>query len=553
VRGSYGLAFCILACGARSSLDGFASPDAGNGSSDGGIVIDAPADALADAPLTVNVAAPRPVAPLSTSTTTTQRPTFRWVLPSGATGARVEVCADRPCSTLETTFDGLGDSGSPPNPLTAGLHFYRLRALVGALAGSAVSPTWEITVPRRSTLRDTSWSTFPDFNGDGYADVMIASTQVVASNMTIFPGAASGVDNNARSSILAALSFVTALASAGDVDGDGYADLVVGADDDVVYLYRGGPQGVGATPFATIHAPLSTAQEVFGLAVTSAGDVNGDGYADILVSAPSGGPLPDGHAYIYFGGANGPATSPSITLDGNKGGAGGGCGEAGDVDGDGYADVTVLDYPGVDEGGNALIRLRLFRGGPAGPSNASVVTLDLRSVAGGAVVPISPIPGDIDGDGLADLVELFDLPGSQTGTVAVYYGSPSLSSVAAELTIPTIGTGASFAGDVNGDGYDDLLVGVPGVGSGPMLFWGSATGINAAASLAFDVGTTDDYGFGFAVANAGDVNGDGFQDVIVTEGDGARIHVFTGDDSGLASAPVLLATTDGTWFSPAIR
>jgi hypothetical protein len=552
MRGSHGLALCLLACGARSSLDGFGPPDGGSGT-DGAIVIDAPADAIVDAPLTVNIAAPRPIAPLSTSTTTTQRPTFHWVLPSGATGARVAVCADRPCAMPETTFDGLGESGAPPTALTAGLHFYRLRALVGALVGSAVSPVWEIMVPQRSTLRDTSWSTFPDFDGDGYADVMITSTQVAPSDMTIFPGSASGVHNNARSSVLATLSFVTALASAGDVDGDGYADLVVGANYDVVHVYRGGPQGIGAMPFVTLNAPLSTEEEEFGLAVTSAGDVNGDGYADILVSAPTGGPLPNGHAYIYFGSANGPATAPSITLDGNKGGEAGGCGEAGDVDGDGYPDVTLLDYPGADEAGNAILRLRLFRGGPTGPSSASAVTLDLRSVTDGAPVPISPIPGDTDGDGLADVVELFDLPGSQTGSVAVYYGSPTLSSVATVLTTPAVCTGTSFAGDVNGDGYDDLLVGVPGIGSGPTLFWGSATGVNVASSLVFDVGTSDNYGFGFAVANAGDVNGDGLQDVIVTEADGARIHVFAGDVNGLASAPVLLATTDGTWFSPVIR
>ena len=152
--------------------------------------------------------------------------------------------------------------------------------------------------------------------------------------------------------------------AAGDVNGDGYADVILGAplfdageqDEGAAFLYYGGPAGPSTTADWRVEGNQSGAQ--FGITVGTAGDVNGDGYADIVVGAHryDGGQTDEGAAFIYFGSATGPNTQPTRVIEGNQASVylGKIAGTAGDVNGDGYSDLIVgaQHYSGgqTDEG-----------------------------------------------------------------------------------------------------------------------------------------------------------------------------------------------------------
>src|SRR6185436_2718723 len=142
--------------------------------------------------------------------------------------------------------------------------------------------------------------------------------------------------------------FGFSVAGAGDVNGDGYDDLAVGApnyqDDQIqegrVFLYLGSPGGLPTLPSWT--ADGNQQQGQFGSVVAGAGDVNGDGYADLLVTTPVGYPVQGlGRAVVYHGSASGLPATPawSIVADQASAAFGSAAASAGDVNGDGYADV----------------------------------------------------------------------------------------------------------------------------------------------------------------------------------------------------------------------
>ncbi len=154
--------------------------------------------------------------------------------------------------------------------------------------------------------------------------------------------------------------FGVSVASAGDVNGDGYADVIVGAyfNDDggnaagEAYVYHGSASGLSATPDWSDQGEASG--DYFGRSVASAGDVNGDGYADVIVGAnenDDGGSLA-GEAYVYHGSASGLSSTPDWSDQGEASGDyfGRFASSAGDVNGDGYADVIVGAYANDDGG-----------------------------------------------------------------------------------------------------------------------------------------------------------------------------------------------------------
>ena len=142
------------------------------------------------------------------------------------------------------------------------------------------------------------------------------------------------------------------VSTAGDVNGDGYADVIVGAqnydaagttDAGRAYVYFGSASGLSTTP--NWIATGDQAGDQFGVAVDTAGDVNGDGYADIIVGAYTydNGETDEGRAYVYYGSPSGPSVTPDWMAEVNHTGAyfGSYLGTAGDVNGDGYADVII--------------------------------------------------------------------------------------------------------------------------------------------------------------------------------------------------------------------
>jgi hypothetical protein len=139
--------------------------------------------------------------------------------------------------------------------------------------------------------------------------------------------------------------------TAGDVDGDGFSDVIVGAigydngefNEGRAYVYEGSASGLSATAVWT--AESDQAWAYFGHSVGTAGDVDGDGYSDVIVGAYEydNGEADEGRAYVYEGSASGLSATPSWTAESNQANAyfGGSVGTAGDVDGDGYSDVIV--------------------------------------------------------------------------------------------------------------------------------------------------------------------------------------------------------------------
>ncbi len=341
--------------------------------------------------------------------------------------------------------------------------------------------------------------------------------------------------------------FGYSVASAGDVNGDGYGDVIVGAyGNDAggpsagrAYIYYGGP-GMDAT--ADVILTGAAAGDYFGYSVASAGDVNGDGYSDVIVGAwrNNAGGAYSGRAYIYYGGPGADATA-DVTLTGAAASDyfGFSVGGAGDVNGDGYSDVIVGAYMN-DAGASDAGRAYVYYGGPAMDETADVTLTGAAasdyfgcSVAGA---------GDVNGDGYADLIVGAygnDAGGSSAGRAYVYYGGPVMD-VTADATLTGaaandyFGLSVAGAGDVNGDGYDDIIVGAYGNDAGgssagrAYVYWGGST-VDTTADVTLTGAATGDL-FGSCVASAGDVNGDGYSDIIV----GAYRYDAGGNDVGRA-------------------
>ncbi|HZS36459.1 MAG TPA: VCBS repeat-containing protein [Polyangia bacterium] len=445
------------------------------------------------APPLGDAAAPRPIAPLSTSIARTVSPPLAWSLAPGTDGAFVEICVDRDCAVSLATFFASGSSVTAPN-LSPGVVFWRLRGVSGGVIGAATSPPWELDVgagaPGSPAL---AWGTTLDVNGDGFPDLAggAADAQSGAGLVELRLGGASGPGTPTALAAPAGGRFGAALASAGDVDGDGYADLVVGAPGaSSAYLYRGGPS-LGA---ATVIAGPDGGS--FGAAVAGAGDVNGDGYADVVVGAPAAGA--SGRAYVWLGGASGLAQAP-LVLAAPAGSSSFGRFVAGpgDVNGDGFADVIV----GGDTGPAAL-----FLGGSGGPSSGAPIA----GTSGGALAGA----GDFDGDGFADVVVLGAAPRILRG---------GANGLAAAWTLPG-GTSCASAGDFDRDGFADVLVGDRGAASVSLFLGGAAPGaLTPSLTLASNLAS-----FGAAVARAGDLDLDGFDDVLVGAPDANTVALYRG-------------------------
>lgn len=495
----------------------------------------------------VETDAPRPIHPLSTARVSSRRPTLRWQLAPRSDGAVVEVCEDRACTSIVDTIDAEGNSARPPRDLPAGVVFWRLRSRTGAVAGGSLSATWQMDVPHgsRRTEAEQAWTGSLDFDGDGVADFVVGAPLRDAGRAYLYRGGIGGLDEPSRIDPPASTEgyFGAAAANGGDINGDGFADILLGAPDPfgdrdgAAYLFLGGSEAATASA-TTLRPPVGTRGQ-FGAAVASAGDVDGDGYADVLIGAPRSR-SDDGAVYLYRGGEGGLSLSPQV-LEGPIGlrsAFGQALASIGDIDGDGYGDVLV----------GAVAAVHLYRGGPAG------LTLDRTMTSPVDAFGRSLAVGDVDADGLVDVAVGAPDEGSSAGAVYLFRGvagglEPTPRRIAG-LAGGALGTSVRM-GDVNRDGYDDLAMGAPGdvaaSSDGAVhVFLGGDTGLAPAGQRLLGLAAAESR-FGFALSLA-DTNADGFADLVVgiplANDLRGSVQVFRGTVAGVELVPQVLASPD---------
>jgi hypothetical protein len=346
------------------------------------------------------------------------------------------------------------------------------------------------------------------------------------------------------------------VATAGDVNADGCADVIVGDDryDQFVgrvYVYAGAAGGLGAAPIFT--ATGETSNNHFGYAAGTSGDPNRDGYGDIVVGAYHFYGF-RGRVYLYTASAAGLQGAPALTLTGGSANdyLGRSVAGAGDVDGDGYDDV-VMAAQGYD---NFTGRVYLYTGGPNGLTGTPLSIVSGEGPADSFGVSLAAA-GDVNGDGYADVIVGALGYGDFVGRAYLYAGGPAglsatpLWIATGESANSSFGRSVAGAGDVNGDGYSDVVVGAPGYGNSTgrvYLYAGEPDGLWAGPILVL-TGEKEQDDFGWAVAGAGDINGDGYDDLIV----GAdrfnnltgRAYIYSGGLNGLSATALLTFTGEG--------
>jgi len=383
------------------------------------------------------------------------------------------------------------------------------------------SPTWQLHIPAHPAPMGTAWGTTFDLELDGYADVLVGSCGLSGCEhlVGIHGGGDQGPSELATAIILGppdATSFGFSVTSAGDVNGDGLPDVIVGAGlGDSAHVFLNSPEGILPEPVQSWAVPGSW----FGFSVSGAGDVNRDGYGDVIV-----GSLLGFSAFVYYGGPEGPGGGPNKVLSSGAFGFGVSVGNVGDVNGDGYEDLAIGAANGTPP------EMTVWYGGPEGPGElpGSIATGEQGGLYGTSV----RAAGDVNGDGYADII--VGDASEDIATVYVYHGGADglLLEPATVLTGSTeFGLSVAGAGDVNGDGYGDVVI---GGGESAVVYLGSATGVLSEihATLVGEPASQ----FGDSVASIGDVNNDGFDDIGVGATNVVKAFAFLGGPEGVSDA-----------------
>jgi hypothetical protein len=411
------------------------------------------------------------------------------------------------------------------------------------------------------------------------------------------------------------------VSDAGDVNNDGFDDIIIGAPANIdvlsnsviastgqAFIYLGSPSGLSVTPDITLQSSVAI-NALFGYSVSSAGDINNDGYDDVVIGAPGdmvtldfGFPFGSiannvGKAYIYYGNSS-PALMPGsvvtvnlratdflgvsfgITLNPLFGFSVSG---AGDVNNDGYDDVVVGSPLYTDLGTLTLAgRATIYLGSNTGLNTASPIHRNAGLLSNALFGFSVSSAGDMNNDGADEVVigapgALSLLPGL-AGRVYVYSGisSPTPGGISSlpttyssgALLSTLFGFSVSNAGDVNNDGYGDIVVGQPAtlslnglvtVGQANVFFGSGSLSNKSVSDVTLrsprdpDILSLLDGNllFGFSVSGGTDLDCDGIDDIIVGEPGGTSLTGLTGINALSGQAYIFYGkNTSGPASSP---
>ena len=354
-----------------------------------------------------------------------------------------------------------------------------------------------------------------DLNGDGFKEVVVGHPGYSLSRgrVEIYSGKNYGLISSATQN-LSGDQFGRAVVSVGDLDGDGYSELLIGAPfHDATGTNAGAAFVYSSKTGAKLHDFLGAAAgDEFGSAVAAVPDLNGDGLQELMVGAPradgSAG-IDSGRAYVYSGGDFGLL----LTLEGPQAGAlaGSAVDALGDMNGDGVTDLVVGSpewdlVPFLNDGVGAVQSM-------SGVTGAVLRTFqgDNQNSRFGSALAAIP---DLTGDGRVDLVIGAPEHAGTQGLVRFFNGSSGavLGEQLGTKFNDHYGASVTRAGDIDGDGSEDIAVGTNSTLSGTPGY----VRIFSAPSLeqVFQFGpVVSGNGFGAVVSGLGDLNGDGLSDL----------------------------------------
>lgn len=432
----------------------------------------------------------------------------------------------------------------------------------------ATSVTWTAVGDREAASFGTSVASAGDVNNDGYDDVIVGAPdysngQSGEGAVFVYYGSPSGLKEKPDwmvESNQANAAFGRSVATAGDVNGDGFDDIIIGAPGPeyildghgTIHVYHGFPSGLSSTPSSGAGPSLKPNWQVvsdqtgdlFGTSVATAGDVNGDGFDDVIIGAPrfSHGGVNTGAAFVFRGSATGLSATASWTFVSDQANTkfGTSVATAGNVNGDRYADV-IVGAPGFTNDPANQVRegaAFVFHGSDTGLGATADWTVESNQEEASLGWSVATA-GDVNADGFEDViigVPYYSNGEVNEGAAFVYHGSDSGLSVVAPLpsgpapkpawraesdqTGSFFGISVATAGDVDADGYAEVIAGADFYSNGQtyegvaFVYHGSAAGLSKTANWMGE--SNQEYSqFGNSVATAGDVNGDGFDDIII--------------------------------------